>query len=200
MDHIFIKGAREHNLKNIDVRLPRNSMTVITGPSGSGKSSLAFDTIYAEGSAQVRRVPLLLCPPVPGATGKTGRRLHRGPFARHKHRAEEHQQEPPLDRRHGHGDLRLPEAALRPARPRLLLRLRQGDQEPAHAADRRHHTRPGERHAAFRARPHRKGKKRRVPQGDRRPEKAGLHEDQAQREDGRPQRSTSSSTRTRSTI
>ncbi|MGD0230525.1 MAG: excinuclease ABC subunit UvrA [Syntrophorhabdales bacterium] len=49
MDYIVIKGAREHNLKNIDVRLPRNRMTVITGPSGSGKSSLAFDTIYAEG-------------------------------------------------------------------------------------------------------------------------------------------------------
>ena len=49
MDHIFIKGAREHNLKNIDVTLPRNKMTVITGPCGSGKSSLAFDTIYAEG-------------------------------------------------------------------------------------------------------------------------------------------------------
>ena len=49
MDHIIIKGAREHNLKNIDVRLPRNRMIVITGPSGSGKSSLAFDTIYAEG-------------------------------------------------------------------------------------------------------------------------------------------------------
>ncbi len=49
MDHIFVKGAREHNLKNIDITLPRNKMTVITGPSGSGKSSLAFDTIYAEG-------------------------------------------------------------------------------------------------------------------------------------------------------
>ncbi len=49
MDHIFVKGAREHNLKNIDVTLPRNKMTVITGPSGSGKSSLAFDTLYAEG-------------------------------------------------------------------------------------------------------------------------------------------------------
>jgi len=49
MDRLFIKGAREHNLKNIDVELPRNKMTVITGPSGSGKSSLAFDTIYAEG-------------------------------------------------------------------------------------------------------------------------------------------------------
>lgn len=46
---IFIKGAREHNLKNIDIEIPRNKLTVITGISGSGKSSLAFDTIYAEG-------------------------------------------------------------------------------------------------------------------------------------------------------
>ena len=47
--HIFIKGAREHNLKNIDVTIPRDKLVVITGVSGSGKSSLAFDTIYAEG-------------------------------------------------------------------------------------------------------------------------------------------------------
>ncbi len=46
---IYIKGAKEHNLKNIDVRIPRDKMIVITGLSGSGKSSLAFDTIYAEG-------------------------------------------------------------------------------------------------------------------------------------------------------
>ena len=48
-DKIIIKGAREHNLKNIDLEIPRDSFTVITGLSGSGKSSLAFDTIYAEG-------------------------------------------------------------------------------------------------------------------------------------------------------
>src|SRR5256885_10569410 len=48
-DHIEVKGAREHNLQNIDVRLPRDKLVVITGVSGSGKSSLAFDTIYAEG-------------------------------------------------------------------------------------------------------------------------------------------------------
>jgi len=48
-DKIIVKGAREHNLKNIDVEIPRNKMVVITGISGSGKSSLAFDTIYAEG-------------------------------------------------------------------------------------------------------------------------------------------------------
>ena len=49
LDHITVHGARQHNLKNIDVRIPRNTFTVITGLSGSGKSSLAFDTIYAEG-------------------------------------------------------------------------------------------------------------------------------------------------------
>nr|HMM31880.1 excinuclease ABC subunit UvrA [Clostridia bacterium] len=48
-DSIVIRGAREHNLKNIDLELPRNKLIVFTGLSGSGKSSLAFDTIYAEG-------------------------------------------------------------------------------------------------------------------------------------------------------
>ncbi|MBI3636293.1 MAG: excinuclease ABC subunit UvrA, partial [Candidatus Rokubacteria bacterium] len=48
-DRIVIRGAREHNLKNIDLEIPRDQLVVITGLSGSGKSSLAFDTIYAEG-------------------------------------------------------------------------------------------------------------------------------------------------------
>jgi excinuclease ABC subunit A len=48
-DFIIVKGAREHNLKNINLAIPRESLTVITGPSGSGKSSLAIDTLYAEG-------------------------------------------------------------------------------------------------------------------------------------------------------
>ena len=48
-EKINVWGARVHNLKNIDVTIPRNSLTVITGLSGSGKSSLAFDTIFAEG-------------------------------------------------------------------------------------------------------------------------------------------------------
>ena len=49
MEEIVIKGAREHNLKNIDITIPRDRLVVITGISGSGKSSLAFDTISAEG-------------------------------------------------------------------------------------------------------------------------------------------------------
>src|ERR1700740_1940123 len=48
-DFILIRGARQHNLKDLTLRIPRNQLVVITGLSGSGKSSLAFDTIYAEG-------------------------------------------------------------------------------------------------------------------------------------------------------
>ena len=48
-EKLIVKGARQHNLKNINVEIPRNKLVVITGLSGSGKSSLAFDTIYAEG-------------------------------------------------------------------------------------------------------------------------------------------------------
>src|SRR5437879_13550381 len=47
--HIIIKGSRVHNLKNLDVAIPKNKLVVVTGMSGSGKSSLAFDTLYAEG-------------------------------------------------------------------------------------------------------------------------------------------------------
>jgi len=49
MSHIVIRGARTHNLKSIDVEIPHNALTVVSGVSGSGKSSLAFDTVYAEG-------------------------------------------------------------------------------------------------------------------------------------------------------
>ena len=49
LDHVLIRGAREHNLQSIDVRIPKKKLVVLTGVSGSGKSSLAFDTLYAEG-------------------------------------------------------------------------------------------------------------------------------------------------------
>ena len=59
LDKIVIKGARQHNLKNVDIEIPRDQLVVITGVSGSGKSSLAFDTIYAEGSGGTWRASLL---------------------------------------------------------------------------------------------------------------------------------------------
>ncbi|SUG51678.1 excision nuclease subunit A [Salmonella enterica subsp. arizonae] len=59
MDKIEVRGARTHNLKNINLVIPRDKLIVVTGLSGSGKSSLAFDTLYAEG--QRRYVESLLC-------------------------------------------------------------------------------------------------------------------------------------------
>ena len=62
---IAIRGAREHNLKNVDVEIPRDQLVVFTGLSGSGKSSLAFDTIYAEGQ---RRYVESRCRPMPASS------------------------------------------------------------------------------------------------------------------------------------
>ena len=69
-EYIKIRGANEHNLKNINVDIPRNELVVLTGMSGSGKSSLAFDTIYAEGQRRLHGIPVLLCETVPGPDGE----------------------------------------------------------------------------------------------------------------------------------
>ena len=60
-NNIFIKGARVHNLKNISVSFPRNKLIVVTGVSGSGKSSLTMDTLFAEGQRRYAESLVLMC-------------------------------------------------------------------------------------------------------------------------------------------
>ena len=83
LENIVVRGAREHNLKNVNVTIPRNKLVVITGVSGSGKSSLAFDTIYAEGQRRYVESLSVIRPPVPRSHGQARRRVHRGPLPRH---------------------------------------------------------------------------------------------------------------------
>jgi excinuclease ABC subunit A len=115
-EKINVWGARVHNLKNVDVEIPRNSLTVITGLSGSGKSSLAFDTLYAEGqrryietfSAYARNfLGDMERPDVDKITGLS-------PVISIEQK--NHQQEPPLYCGHDYGNLRLPSLALRTRR------------------------------------------------------------------------------------
>ena len=109
--YIRIQGAREHNLKNVDLDIPRDALVVFTGLSGSGKSSLAFDTIYAEGqrryveslSAYARQfLEMMQKPDVDHIDGLS-------PAISIEQKTTS--QQPALDRRHGHRDLRLPAPA-----------------------------------------------------------------------------------------
>ena len=108
--HIIIRGARTHNLKNVDLTLPSRSLIVMTGVSGSGKSSLAFDTIYAEG--QRRYVESLSA------------------YAR---QFLERMEKPDVDGIDHNGDSRLSALALRTRRSHVLSQLR----PRGHSRDRR---------------------------------------------------------------
>ena len=136
-DELVVHGAREHNLKDITVRLPRNALICITGLSGSGKSSLAFDTIYAEGqrryveslTAYARQfLQMMEKPDVDSIDGLSPGDLDR---------PEDDLAQPALDGRHGDRDLRLPAPALRARRPAALPDLRPADRRPVDRPDRR---------------------------------------------------------------
>ena len=149
---IVILGAKEHNLRNIDVRIPRDKLVVITGLSGSGKSSLAFDTIYAEGqrkyveslSAYARQfLEQLSKPDVEHIEGLP-------PTVAIEQRAGG--QQPAFDRRDHHGNLRLPAAAVRPRRRAALLALRPAHHQPDRQPDGRRPVRAARGHAVHGAR------------------------------------------------
>ena len=136
-DQLIIRGAREHNLKDISLDLPRDSLIVFTGLSGSGKSSLAFDTIFAEGQRRYVESLSAYARQFLGQMDKPDVDFIEGLSPGGLDRPEVDLEEPPLDRRHHHRGLRLPPAALRPRRPAALPGLRRADRAADAAADRR---------------------------------------------------------------
>src|SRR5713101_7157569 len=123
--NIIIRGAREHNLQNIHLELPRNQLIVFTGVSGSGKSSLAFDTLYAEG--QRRYVESL---------SSYARRF----VAVDQHPTKDGRQESALDGRHDYRDPRLSACPVCPRRPGPLPDVRPPHHRPIARADLESHS------------------------------------------------------------
>ena len=130
---IKIRGANEHNLKNIDLDIPRNKFVVLTGLSGSGKSSLAFDTIYAEGQRRYMESLSSYARQFLGQMEKPNVERIDGLSP-----AISIDQKSTNRSRHSHGDLRLFQAPVCAHRHTALPKLRQGDQ----AADDRPDGRP----------------------------------------------------------
>jgi excinuclease ABC subunit A len=125
LDTIEVKGAREHNLKQIDIRLPKKKLIVFTGVSGSGKSSLAFDTIFAEGQRRYVESLSAYARQFIGQMEKPTLRHHpRDSVTDHFHRTKVGQQEPPLHGRHHHRNLRLPPCPVCPHRAANLYQMR----------------------------------------------------------------------------
>ena len=141
-DQLIIRGAREHNLKDISLDLPRDSLIVFTGLSGSGKSSLAFDTIFAEGQRRYVESLSAYARQFLGQMDKPDVDFIEGLSPGGLDRPEVHVEEPSLDRRHHHRGLRLPPPPLRPRRPAALPGLRRPDRAADAAADRRPRARP----------------------------------------------------------
>ena len=123
-DRLIVKGAREHNLRGVDLDLPRDALIVFTGLSGSGKSSLAFDTIFAEGQRRYVESLSAYARQFLGQMDKPDVDFIEGLSPGGVDRPEVDQPQPAVDRRHHHRGVRLPASALRPRRHPALPGLR----------------------------------------------------------------------------
>lgn len=143
-EFIRIRGARENNLKALNVDIPRNQFVVFTGLSGSGKSSLAFDTIYAEGQRRYMESLSSYARQFLGQMGKTECGQHRRPAACYFDRSEIDEPEPAFHRRNRDGDLRLLPSSVRENRYSALPEVRKSHQPPVGGPDgRSDHGTPG---------------------------------------------------------
>ena len=124
-DYIRINGAREHNLKNVSLTIPRNKFIVFTGLSGSGKSSLAFDTIYAEGQRRYMESLSSYARMFLGQMDKPDVDSIEGLSPAISIDQKKHLKQPALDSRHGYGDTRLFKTALCTHRHSPLSEVRQ---------------------------------------------------------------------------
>ena len=167
-DTITIRGAREHNLRNVDLELPRDQLIVFTGLSGSGKSSLAFDTIYAEGQRRYVESLSAYARQFLGQMDKPDVDFIEGLSPAISIDQKSASTQPAFHRRHDHRDLRLPAAALRAHRHPALPELRAGHHAPDAAADRRPRAAAPRGHALPGARAGRARPQGRVPRAARR--------------------------------
>ena len=200
-EELVVHGAREHNLKDVTVRIPRSALVCITGLSGSGKSSLAFDTIYAEGqrryveslSAYARQfLQMMEKPDVDSIDGPSPAISIGDDVA-----------QPALDGRHGDRDLRLPQAPVRAHRAAALPDLRAADRRAVPRPDRRAGAPPRGGDALHRERPGRPGPQGRVQGRARGAPSRRVHAREGGRRaaparGGRSSSTRSSSTRSRS--
>ena len=176
LTHISVRGAREHNLKGDRRRYPAREPDGHHRPVAARASrSLAFDTIYAEGQRRYVESLSRLRAPVPRDDAEARRRAYRRPLAGHLDRAEDHQPQPALDRRHRHRNLRLHAPAVGARRRPLLARDRPADRGAAGQPDGRPRHGAARRQPPLPARPGRPRPQGRVSQGARRVAEGGLH-------------------------